>query len=375
MAHLKVFLSHLTVESRLADIVRKHIASDFLGLVDLFVSSDVTSIPVGTQWFDTLVAALQTSEMHLVLCSPESISRPWIHYEAGAAGVRGVPTVPLCHSGLQHEQLPVPLSEAQGIQLSDPEGIRALYSAIATKLTSHVPTADFEVYAREVREFERQYVLDDEHSRALGGAIPDDAIIAEPLRVACVTSPQFLKIGFQNQIEIVQKAFPHLVQHSVITTSVDLRGLLTTETVHVVHIAAYVCPRTGDLYFTDVNPNTGASLADDPDVLTSGALAELLRRAKTHLVVVGSCESLVLAADLLSVTSVVATRDLVSAKMMARWIESFYNTLRKRSLSEAFDVAVSASGAKMRLFARTNVRFGESVAGPSLMGRATEPAS
>lgn len=369
MARVKVFLSHLTVESRLADIVRRHIASDFLGLVDLFVSSDVTSIPVGTQWFDTLVAALQTSEMHLILCSPESISRPWIHYEAGAAGVRGIPTVPLCHSGLRHEQLPVPLSEAQGIHLDDPAGIRALYSALAAKLGSNVPSVDFEAYAKEVLEFQRQYALDGEHSRALAGHLLDDDIITEPLRVVCVTSKQFLEIGFHNQIEIVQKAFPDSVQHSVITTSTDLRGLLATEIVHVVHIAAYVCPRTGDLYFTDVNPNTGKSIAHERDVLRSEALADLLRRAKTRLVVVGSCESLVLAADLLSVTNVVATRDLVSAKMMARWIEVFYNTLRNKSLAEAFDVAVSASGAKMRLFPKATVLLSASLGEPTPMGR------
>ena len=372
MARVKVFLSHLTVESRLADIVRKHIASDFLGLVDLFVSSDVTSIPVGTQWFDTLVAALQTSEMHLILCSPESISRPWIHYEAGAAGVRGIPTVPLCHSGLRHEQLPVPMSEAQGVHLDDPAGIRALYSALAAKLGSKVPSVDFEAYAQEVLEFQRQYALEGEHSHALAGHLLDDDIITEPLRVVCVTSNQFLEIGFQNQIEIVQKAFPDSVQHSVITTSTDLRGLLATEIVHVVHIAAYVCPRTGDLYFTDVNPNTGKGIAHERDVLRSEALADLLRRAKTRLVVVGSCESLVLAADLLAVTNVVATRDLVSAKMMARWIEVFYNTLRNKSLAEAFDVAVSASGAKMRLFPKATVLLSASFGEPSPMGRSSD---
>jgi hypothetical protein len=357
MARLEIFLSFLTVESRLADILRSHIDSDFLGLAHVFQATDVTSIPVGAQWFESVLTGLQASELHLVLCSPESINRPWIHYEAGAAGIRRIPTVPLCHSGLKHEQLPVPLSQSQGVQLADAAGIRALYDTIAKKLSSNIPNVDFEAYAKEVQEFEQQYYLDSEHSRALGETVLDNERIVEP-RVVCVTSPQFLELGFQNQIEIVQKAFPDVVQHSIITESGDLRERLATETIDVLHIATYVCPRTGDLYFSEVDPDTGASLAEKPDVVTPEALAELVNRAKTRLVVVGSCESLVLAANLLAVTNVVATRDMVSALMMARWVDVFYSTLPKQPLSEAFDVAVMASGAKMRLFARSPVHVG-----------------
>jgi hypothetical protein len=199
-------------------------------------------------------------------------------------------------------------------------------------------------------------MADREHSGTLHSDVLEDEIISER-RVVCVTSRQFLALGFQNQIEIVQRAFPQLVQHDIITTSDELRGMLTARTVDVVHIATYVCPRTGDLYFSDVDADTGSSVAGEPDVLTADALAGLLKRAQTRLVVVGSCESLVLAATLLPVTNVVATRDMVSAKMMARWVEVFYNTLLQRPLSEAFDIAVSASGAKMRLFARTDVQL------------------
>ncbi len=364
MGHLKIFLSHLNVESRLADLLRKHIDADFLGLADLFASSDITSIPVGTQWLSALIGALQSSQLHLILCSPESIDRPWIHYEAGAAGVRRVPIVPLCHSGLVREQLPVPLSEAQGVQLADPNGIRALYNEIAAKLTSDVPAVDFEAYASEVRDFERRYLAEREQSTTLGSGVAEETIIREP-RVICVTSLQFLDLGFQNQIEVVQKAFPQVVQHSIITTSDELRRRLTMETVDVVHIPTYVCPRTGDLYFSDVDAETGGSIADQEDLLSAEALAGLLSRAKTRLVVVGSCESLVLAATLLSVTNVVATRDMVSAKMMARWVEVFYNTLLDKPLSEAFDLAVSASGAKMRLFPRAAVHLPEVAVGAS----------
>lgn len=55
--------------------------------------------------------ALNLASVHVILCSPESVARPWIQFEAGAAQIRGIPIIPICHSGLTPAQLPVPLSE------------------------------------------------------------------------------------------------------------------------------------------------------------------------------------------------------------------------------------------------------------------------
>jgi hypothetical protein len=372
VAHLKVFLSHLTVEARLADILRQHVLDDFLGMVDMFVSTDITSIPAGSQWLEKLIRALQSSEMHLVLCSPESVVRPWIQYEAGAAGVRRTQTVPLCHSGLLPHQLPVPISEAQAVQLSTAAGWQALYAALAARLQCRVPAVDFGAYVEEVRDFERDYVIQNEQSDALTDGGADDALISGALNVTCATSSQFLDLGFQNQIELVQSAFPEGVHHRVVVGSAELRTLLATETVDILHVATYVCPRTGDLYFTDVDPGTGASRLEEPDVLSADALAELLRRANTRLVVVGSCESLVLAATLLSVTNVIATRDMVSPKMMARWIEVFYGALDEKRVKDAFEQAVAASGARMRFFPRAVVDAADGYADRGMRDAARE---
>ena len=55
MPQLDVFVSHLHVESKFADVLREHLDRDFIGLLKLFISTDSTSIPVGTQWFDVLL--------------------------------------------------------------------------------------------------------------------------------------------------------------------------------------------------------------------------------------------------------------------------------------------------------------------------------
>jgi hypothetical protein len=57
MPQLEVFVSHLHIESKFADLLRVHLDRDFIGLLNLFISTDSTSFSVGTQWFQVLLDA------------------------------------------------------------------------------------------------------------------------------------------------------------------------------------------------------------------------------------------------------------------------------------------------------------------------------
>jgi hypothetical protein len=350
MEKLSIFLSHLTVESRLADILKAHLTQDFIGLVDVFVSSDRTSIPVGAKWLAEVTSALDKASIHLVLCSPDSVTRPWIQFEAGAAQIRGIPIIPICHSGLAAAQLPVPLSVWEGIEAATADGIRKLYDSIAAPLGSNTPGINFEAYAAEVVAFEKVYRANRASTIETSGD-PTIEVIQNP-RVICVSSQQFFKLGFENQIQIVLEAFPANIAHERVFTSADLRDRLSHGRFDIVHIAAFVCPRTGDLYFSEVDTQTGKATGTPVDKMSAEALCLLLKMAQTKLVVITSCESLVMAANLVAVTNVVATSDMISPQMMAVWVESFYKILQSQPLSQALDFAAMESRAPMRYYGR-----------------------
>ena len=59
MQKFNIFLTHITVESKLADLLRKRLVRDFIGLVEVFVSSDRLSIQAGTKWLDEVTWALR----------------------------------------------------------------------------------------------------------------------------------------------------------------------------------------------------------------------------------------------------------------------------------------------------------------------------
>jgi hypothetical protein len=171
-------------------------------------------------------------------------------------------------------------------------------------------------------------------------------------KALCISSAQFTKLGFENQLQTVLNAFPAVVPHQRVFSSGELRAAISDDrTFDIVHIAAFVCPRSGALYFSDVNLDSGESIAAEPDVVTADALASLLQVAGAKLVVIGSCDSIVLGATLVNVCHVIAARDMVSPKMMAAWVEAFYAKLPQRSLSEALDYALKISQAPMRFYA------------------------
>jgi len=354
---LNVFLSYRSVEARFADILKEHLLQDFIGLVKIFIASDTTSIPAGTRWFGEVIEGLRQSHLHIVICSKYSVSRPWINYEAGAAGVRGIPIIPLCHSGLVPDQLPVPLSESEGGVITQASALQKLYGRVASLIGSSIPAVDFEKYAAELKALEEELAAaiqkessgDDTAGEAQAG--PEPELIKDP-HVLCVTSAQFRELGYANQLQIVLDAFPKNIRHQVVLSSGDLKKILLHEQVDIVHIAAFVCPRRGDLYFSSVELPLGQSNAECVDRLSPDSLVALLKRANTHLVVLGGSASLVLATELLPVTNVIAARDMVSARAMASWVETFYGNLTREPLAAASELATSVSQAPMKLYAQ-----------------------
>jgi hypothetical protein len=352
MQKFTIFLSHITVESRLADLIKRHLVRDFIGLVEVFESSDRLSIPAGAKWLTEVMEGLQRANLHLILCSPDATSRPWIQFEAGAAHLRQIPIIPLCHGGLTCAQLPVPLSEYEGIHAAEEEGLVALYRAIATALGSSIPEIDFHAFAGEVDAFEAEYTKEKDLTASKISLEKVVERIHDP-KALCISSPQFTKLGFENQLQTVLNAFPAVVPHQRIFSSGELRVAVSgDQTYDIVHIAAFVCPRSGTLYFSAVDLNTGESAVPEPDVLSADALADLLQVAGAKLAVIGSCDSIALGATLANVCHVIAARDMVSPKMVAAWVEAFYAKLPQRSLSEALDYALKISRAPMRFYGR-----------------------
>lgn len=152
-----IFISHINEEARLAALIKERINLDFLSMFTIFVSSDGTSIEPGQRWLDTISTNLKAADAMLVLCSQASVKRSWINFEAGSGWVRDIPTIPICHTDMPRNRLPVPLSELQAIEGDKAEQWPAVYKVLARLRNSAMPGVDFSQLVDDIRAFEEEY--------------------------------------------------------------------------------------------------------------------------------------------------------------------------------------------------------------------------
>jgi TIR domain len=180
----RAFVSHITEEAPVAFRIKGALTQDFLGLLDVFVSSDTEGIGAGEDWLGAVDQALRESSVVLILCSPASIRRPWINFEAGAAWMRDVPIIPVCHGGLTPGDLPMPLSLRQGMTLTEAEGLRRLYRRIADVLALSVtPERSYEALEAELARLS-QATRDEDRDRLSDSELERDRAAKIRLREA-----------------------------------------------------------------------------------------------------------------------------------------------------------------------------------------------
>ena len=154
-----VFISHITEEKELALELKELIENSFLGLLDVFVSSDENSIQMGQKWLNNITDSLKNCAIEIIVCSPKSIQRPWINFEAGAGWIRDIPVIPICHSGIEPSKLPMPLNLLQAAKANEVSSLQLIFPVLANAIGAKCPKIDFSDFITKVKNFEEQYTF------------------------------------------------------------------------------------------------------------------------------------------------------------------------------------------------------------------------
>jgi hypothetical protein len=149
-----IFISHITEEKEIAKTLKEFLDKKFLKTVNVFVSSHEESIKLGDDWLSTIKKSMKDCQLIIIICSPISISRPWVNFEAGAGWVKDIPVIPLCHTGLTPGKLPVPLNSFQGGLLNNQDDITKVFSRIAELLNISIPDTEGKDFFEAVNSFE-----------------------------------------------------------------------------------------------------------------------------------------------------------------------------------------------------------------------------
>jgi hypothetical protein len=131
----RIFISHIHEEANLGAVIAEWVGEAFAGHpVQPFLSSDDNAIAAGQKWLDVVKHELDGTAVMISLLSATSLARPWVNIELGAAWIREVPIIPLCHSGLSSSTLPRPFSDFQAIGLDQDNAAARLIEGVGRHL-------------------------------------------------------------------------------------------------------------------------------------------------------------------------------------------------------------------------------------------------
>jgi hypothetical protein len=134
IAERAVFISHSAADKTLAKTLQRELKA-FVGEdVEVFVSSDLSSIRGGADWKDRLMGRLRSCRVAVAIVTPNSIGRPWLHYEAGVVDGRERAVIPCVARGLRFKNLAPPLGIRHGRELGDQEAAEALFREVRAYL-------------------------------------------------------------------------------------------------------------------------------------------------------------------------------------------------------------------------------------------------
>ena len=85
----------------------------------------------GERWLDRIQSELREAKVIIVLVSLQSVTRPWINFEAGAAWLNGAHVVPACIGDLTVKNLPKPYNDFHAVRLASDDELYQLIRSVS----------------------------------------------------------------------------------------------------------------------------------------------------------------------------------------------------------------------------------------------------
>jgi hypothetical protein len=113
-----IFVSHIADEQAEIAGVKDYLEKTFGQSIKIFAASSWDSIRPGDDWFKKIEEAISSSDVMLVFLSTESVNRPWILFETGAAWFSKKKVIPICYKGMIPNALPEPIRRLQAVDIN-----------------------------------------------------------------------------------------------------------------------------------------------------------------------------------------------------------------------------------------------------------------
>lgn len=130
---MNIFISHAVanrnIARSLADILEAARED-----VTTFLASRPGDIGADENWLRGIERALQDADTYIIVLTPESVLRPWVNFEAGAAWFFQRQLVFVRIQALSTDDIPLPINSRQIYMIDDKEQLLAVFKSLALPL-------------------------------------------------------------------------------------------------------------------------------------------------------------------------------------------------------------------------------------------------
>ena len=133
-----IFISYASEDCALADSLSTWL-KDVLDVGSFMAKK---SIGLGENFRIQVDSALQKCEVGIVLITPKSFSREWVHFEAGAMAMRGILLIPVCFWAVTKRSLPSTLNCLEACDWASEPDRKKLVADLADRLGASVRIDD-----------------------------------------------------------------------------------------------------------------------------------------------------------------------------------------------------------------------------------------
>lgn len=152
-----IFFSHSSADKAVLLKLKALFCEKTGGTIDVFLSSDGQSIPLGKNWVHRVQEALDEAKIMVVFLTPNSLRSSWIYFEAGYAYSKKIRVVPVGFLGADISSAAPPISLLQGFNIETKDGLDNLIALVNDAFSyNHKGTFTDEEYrslALEVGDF------------------------------------------------------------------------------------------------------------------------------------------------------------------------------------------------------------------------------
>lgn len=129
-----IFFSHSSKDKELILPIKNKILDITGRTMDIFMSSDGQSIPLGRNWVSKIEEGLEKAQIMFIFVTPNSMKSDWIYFEAGYAYSKNIEVIPV-GIGVHIGELKAPLNLLQGFDILSSESMNNFISVINKKFS------------------------------------------------------------------------------------------------------------------------------------------------------------------------------------------------------------------------------------------------